>query len=340
MDMRGAPIRESTLNSRRHRLSDRNSREVNDYEEDNHDHRRGQRKDRRCNERGQKTSYSRAISDDEGYRSKHKRRGKRDTWSDYDSDYEEQHRRRGRRSKGRGPTNVDDFDEDDYSDTTESYSSDYSDTDSSGSDSNDSNRHHRRRNRLRSSASVSELTSTAWALSGEDGKVDNIERRIKNQQAEIKRQLSVLTQLQSETGVKALPAKQQTILQNDLQKLEQLQTKLRYRQGNPDLQMQLLGQQMVLCEHLREAQGAVVVKPAIAQSSAGQNLQLQLLQQQQQALAEQQQRLLFEQQRQMQMTHMPPFQRPQFMNPAQQVFGYGGIPQPMYTPYSGNVGFY
>ena len=331
----GAASKESTMDSRRRRPSDRNSREVDDYDVDYGRH----------GKQGQ--GRSRHDSD----RSRHKRKGKRDTWSDYDSDYEERRTRRGRKNKHRAPTNIDDFDEDDFSDTTESYSSDYSDSESSGGESDDSIRHRRRsrRNKLRSSASVSELASTAWALSGEDEKI-NIDQQIKMQQAEIKKQLTTLKQLQSETGVKVLPSKQQTILQQDLQKLEQLQTKLRYKQGSQSLQMQLLGQQMLLCEHLKEAQKLVTAKPSLLQSPSGQSLRLQMLQQQQQALAEQQHRLLMEadqqrqmmlaaeQQRQMQLAQFASMQGAQFMSP--QSFGYGGMPQQMYSPYGGTVGYF
>ena len=302
--------------------------------------------------RGRKGSRNEAVSDDEGYRSRRRRRrGKRDSWSDYDSDYEDQ--RKKRRGKRRGPTNIDDFDEDDFSDS-DSYSSDYSDS-SSGSDSDDSRRRRRRR-KLRSSASVSELTGTAWALSGQNGSLESIGQRIKVQQAEIKKQLATLTQLQKETGMKALPEQQQSALQKDLEKLEQLQAKLRYKPDDQSLQMQLLGQQMLLCEHLKEAQQLVISRPGLANSMSGQNIQLQMIQQQQQALAEHQRQLLFdqqrqmqaeqqrqmlmaaEQQRQMQMAQLSAIQSPQFVSP-QQTFGMGGMPQ-MYSPYSGTVGYY
>ncbi len=250
--------------------------------------------------RSRKTSRKHTNADDEGYRTKHRGRGKRDARerdasSDYDSDYEDKHRRRRRQGKRRGPTNIDDFDEDDYSDS-DSYSSDYSSS-SSGSDSDDSRR--RRKRKVRSSSSVSDLTGTAWALSGEGGSLDNIGQRIKQQQDEIKKQLAALTQLQSETGVKALPTQHQTVLQKDLEKLEQLQAKLRHKQGDQNLQMQLLGQQLLLCEHLKEAQQVIASRSDLGLSPSGQNIQLQIIQQQQQAaLAQQQQQALAQQQQQ------------------------------------------
>ena len=149
--------------------------------------------------------YSGVYSDDEGYRrerTKPNQRGKE---------------RHGR--KKRGPTNIDDFEEDDLSgfesDTqSESYSSDYSDSENSWSDSGG----RRGRRRLRSSASASELTNASWALAGDSGV--STHERIKAQQAEIKKQLSSLAQLQKGVGLKSLPPKQQQMLQQDLQKLE------------------------------------------------------------------------------------------------------------------------
>ena len=50
------------------------------------------------------------------------------------------------------------------------------------------------------------------------------------------------------------------MLQHDLQKaIEQIQSRLSDRPGNQSLQMQLLGQQMLLCEHLKETQHGVLL---------------------------------------------------------------------------------
>ena len=83
----------------------------------------------------------------------------------------------------------------------------------------------------------------------------------------------------------------------------QIQSRLSDRPGNQSLQMQLLGQQMLLCEHLKETQQALSggVVPNLVPSHSVQNLKLQNLQMlhyQQQALAEQQRQMLLDQQRQ------------------------------------------
>ncbi len=304
--------------------------------------------DRYDDDRGRRGRSRRkdTLSEDEGYKTRRRGRSKRDSWSDNDSDYEDRRRRRKRRGKHRKPTNIDDFDENDYSDT-DSYSSDYSDSSSSGSDSDDSRR--RRKHRHRRSSSVSDLTGTSWALGGEDGgATDSISQRIKHQQAEIKKQLAALTQLQSETGRKALPDQHQTVLQKDLEKLEQLQAKLRYKQGDQNLQMQLLGQQMLLCEHLKEAQKMIMNRPGLGPNPYGQNLQMQMMQQQQQQRqlmlgqmqAEQQRQMMLaaEQQRQLQLGLLP---GTPFVSPAQQSFGMGGGMASMYSsPYAGTVGYF
>ena len=58
------------------------------------------------------------------------------------------------------------------------------------------------------------------------------------------------------------------MLQQDLQKLEQIQSRLSDRPGKQSLQIQLLGQQMLLCEHLKETQQALSgrVVPNLASS--------------------------------------------------------------------------
>jgi hypothetical protein len=84
--------------------------------------------------------------------------------------------------------------------------------------------------------------------------------RIKTQQAKIKKELAAFSELQNDTGNKTLAPEQQKMLQQDLQKLEQLQTMLRTNQGNPSLQTQLLGQQVLLSEHLTEAMESIKPK--------------------------------------------------------------------------------
>lgn len=247
--------------------------------------------------RSRRSSRSGVYSDDEGYRRERTKQEKT---------YQRRKEKHGR--KKRGPTNIDDFEEDELSgfesDTeSESYSSDYSDSEDSWSESEG----RRGRRRLRSSASASELTNAAWTL-GDSASTDE---RIKAQQAEIKKQLSSLAQLQKGMGLKSLPPQQQQVLQQDLQKLEQLQARLSDKPGNQSLQMQLLGQQMLLCEHLKETQQALSgsialnqpvlsgsVAPNLVPSPSAQNLKLQMLQYQQQALAEQQRQILLDQQRQ------------------------------------------
>ena len=291
-----------------------------------------------------------AYSDDEDYR-----RGKTKL------DKSKQKRRDRPERKKHGPTHIDDFEEDDLSGfdsgtETESYSSsDYSDSETSESEDRD----RKGRRRFRSSASASELTNASWALGEGDVSVD---RQIKAQQTEIRKQLSSLAELQKGMGLKSLPSLQQQILQQDLQKLEQLQSRLSNKPGNQSLQMQLLGQQMLLCEHLKEAEQLLSrnVAPSLVHSQSAQSLKLQMLQQQQQAIAEQQrqilldqhrqfeleqqhqlllaaeqqrQALLAEQQRQMQMAQLASLQ-------PHQPF-YGGLAgMQIYSPYSTAVGYY
>ena len=60
--------------------------------------------------------------------------------------------------------------------------------------------------------------------------------------------------------MKALPPEKQKILQKDLQKLEQLQNRRKERPGNVTVITQLIGQQMLLSDHLRDAIDIIKVK--------------------------------------------------------------------------------
>lgn len=200
-------------------------------------------------------------------------------------------RRRDRKKSG--PTHIDDFDEFESDTETDSYS----DSDSEFSSDSEG----RRRGRLRSSASAAEISNGRWALG--EGDQDKIEQRIKNQREEIKRQLAALAELQKTHGVKSLPPDNQKTLQADLQKLEVLQAKRKEKPEDLTSQMQLLGQQMLLCEHLKEAQAHVTSLPAsptrMVPSQSAHSLKIQMLQEQQQILAQQQAQLYIEQQRQL-----------------------------------------
>ena len=197
---------------------------------------------------------------------------------------------------------------------------------------------------MRSSVSASELTNAAWALTGKDEEI--VEVRIKSQQEEIKKQLASLAQIQKQFGINSLPEELQKTLQQDLQKLETLQTKLKNEPGNQPVQMQLLGQQMLLCEHLRETHQELEKQ----RNQSSQNVRLQMLQQQQQAIAAEQQRWLLyeqqqalaqhqllaaEQQRQFQMAQL----QPQPMLSPQSHYGLASVPQ-VYNPYLTTVGYY
>ena len=182
-------------------------------------------------------------------------------YSDSQSDGDDHsRRRRGRRGRGsrrrRKPTNIDDFDENDFSDTESDSDSSYS-SDFSGSDS-DSERE--KRHRLRSSASASAVPDAVWALQGQPQQGVDSEARVKSQQAEIKRLLNELGEIQKKSGIKTLPAEKQKTLQQDLKYLEHLQLRLKGRPGNDSILTQLIGQQILLSDHLRDAIDCVKVK--------------------------------------------------------------------------------
>ena len=317
------------------------------------DRRRVEEKGRGRGRRDSRSRMSGALSDDEGYR-RGRNRSKKERHDDREQGRKEDKGRRGKRR----PTDIDDFDGDLSEDGSGSdyYSSDYDDSDYSDYDSDDGRS--RRRGKLRSSASASEMTNAAWALEGQTGSLD---QRIKTQQGQIKKELSFLMQLQKATGMKSLPPQQQKVLEKDLRKLEAIQDRLSEKRGNQDLQMQLLGQQMLLFEHLKEIQTSLQVKPMMAanvptmslsHSPQSGNVALQVLQQQQQMLTEQvyveqqrqmlmaeqqRQMMMAEQQRQMQLAQLQHTQQTQFMGQPQYVMpGLGGLQ--MYNP--GTVAFY
>ena len=241
----------------------RSSRYSEAYSDDE-DLRRGKRRGRREKEgRSRRSSrYSESYSDDEGDR-RERRRGERRggrRGSESGSDYDTRSRRRGRGRRGRrGPTNIDDFDEEDWSGSeSESGSDSYSSSSGSEDSLSDSDSERGRRRRLRSSASASELTNATWALG--EGTEKDIEARIKSQQVDIKKLLSALSELQKKSGVKNLPTEKQKVLQKDLQKLEKLQNKREERRGDVSVLMQLIGQQMLLSEHLKDAIEIVRIK--------------------------------------------------------------------------------
>ena len=90
--------------------------------------------------------------------------------------------------------------------------------------------------------------------------MENLDERIRNQQQEIQKELSCLTRLQRELGLSTLPSLQQKVLQADLQKLQAIQAKLKARPGDKEFQIQLIGQQMILVEHLYEIQESLSYK--------------------------------------------------------------------------------
>ena len=111
--------------------------------------------------------------------------------------------------------------------------------------------------------------------------------------------------------MKTLPVEKQRVLQQDLQTLESLQIRYKERPDNAGIFTQLIGQQILLGDHLRDAIESVKVKvraqyritdlcmisillyemQGLALSPSSGNLHFHLLhqQQQQQALAQQQQ---------------------------------------------------
>ena len=198
--------------------------------------------------------YSEAYSDDEWTR-RERTGGRRRRESRNSFDYESSLKRRG---KKKGPTNIDDFE--DWSDSgtesdSESYTSSSESSDSSWSNS-DSERE--RKSRLRSSASASELTNAAWTLG--EGSGNDLEARIKAQEKEIKNLLTSLGDLQKALGVKNLPAEKRSTLQNDLKKIEKLQQTRKEKRGDTGVLMQMIGLQMLLSEHLKEAIETVKTK--------------------------------------------------------------------------------
>ena len=181
-------------------------------------------------------------------RSKRKRSSKH---SDHMSD-SSPYSTRGRGRRRQPATNIDDFDENEWSDSIsdseDSYSSEYSES--------DSDKHFK----LRSSASASNIPNATWALQGSEA-VDGVvsEVRIKMQQDEIKTLLSHLRELQKQSDVKVLPLAKQSILQGDLRNLEELQRRQKKLPGKVTVLTQLIGQQMLLSDHLREAIALVKV---------------------------------------------------------------------------------
>lgn len=371
----------------------RGRRDSRDRDDDRSGRKGKRRKDRgRKRSRSRKESRSRPYSDeDEKHRDRKEKKSKSKRGDRSDGYSDEEDRKRGRktsqrrdsyndskkrRNKKRGPTNVDDFDTDEYSDTSESYSSsEYSDSDysTSASESDDS-----RKAKIKSSASASELTNATWALGATAAgtEKDDLDERVKSQQEEIKQQLVALSETQKKVGAKSLQVHQHTMLQQDLQKLEQLQTKLKNTPDDQTLQMQLLGQQTLLIEHLKEiieeleggrkeivkSKSSHSIKSSVGkdgqldtqqhqlhhQHQLQQQMQLQALadQQRQQMLiehhrqleAEQQRQLMMaEQQRQMQLAQLSSMQSPSvFMSP-RSPYGMAGM---SYSPYTGTVGYY
>lgn len=136
-------------------------------------------------------------------------------------------------------TNIDDFDWSDSGSDSESRS--YSESSSE------------EQYPLRSSASVFDMANTTWALEGTASQEFVIDdARIKAQQNEIKLLLGNLKELQKKCNLKTLPAEKQSLLQRDLKILAQLEVKRKHMPGNISFATQLMGQQMLLTDHLKE----------------------------------------------------------------------------------------
>lgn len=170
----------------------------------------------------------------------------------------------------------------------------------------------------------------------------------------------MLSETQKEVGAKSLPVHQHKMLQQDLQVLEQLQTKLKNTPGDQTLQMQLLGQQTLLIDHLKEITEELAGgKKGIVKSQSAEDLKLQqhhlqqaladhqrhlLLEQHRQLEAEQQRQLLMaaEHQRQMQMAQLSSVQSPSFYMSPRSPYGHGltGLSPHVYSPYTATVGYY
>lgn len=228
-----------------------------------------------------KNRRSSTYSDDEGYKSRcHRRSIKKD---DNDGHYDSKERKKNKDNmkckKGKkrkcGTTNIDECDS---SNTQDSGSGSDSCSNSDSSQSQHDNRKYPDR-----------------VIAGADhSDVENIDELITFQQSKIKQELVSLSQLQKESGSKTLIPQQQKVLQEDLLKLEQLQTIFTENKGNMSLQTQLLGQQMLFFSHLTEAKEAIKchdevipvpmpqksTTPTGTLSSPSDTLQLQMLQQQ------------------------------------------------------------
>lgn len=215
------------------------NRRNKDSSEDERDKKKGQRRHRRHDNNSDEDSKKRKGKSDG---KKGKKNSKRDS---YYSDHEDEKRKgkKGKQTKDKrgnkkkGPTNVDDYDSED------SYSSETSDGSTSTEEYSDSEERRK----------AAQLAGGAWAL-GEGDTLDNLDTRIRDQQLTIQQELSNLTRLQRDIGLKTLPTLQQKVLQADLSKLQDLQSRLKETPGHRELQVQLVGQQMMLTEHLREIQ--------------------------------------------------------------------------------------
>ena len=202
--------------------------------------------DRRKGQKHEERRGRRRRSEEDEQRGRRKTSPERRRRKEVEEDKRGKKKQRERKERKKsGPTNIDDFDEDDFSDSYSSGSESDSDSEGSG-----------KKNRKPSSSEVMRMLGMKWAL-GDGDEIEDLDERIRVQQQEIQRELSNLTQLQRANKMKVLPSLQQKVLHNDLQKLQDIQTKLKENPGVRELQMLLVGQQMLLCEHLKDIQSSL-----------------------------------------------------------------------------------
>lgn len=217
------------------------------------------------NEKGRKKGNSRSRNEESSTKQKLSKKTSKSQPSDEEEEEDAGRERSSKKSnKKHGkkkPTNIDDFDEEELSDSkSESESGSNS---GSGSEAEDKPK------RKPKSAVIAEMTNARWALGEDSSEREELEKRIEDHQKEIKKQMATLQALQAAQDKKTLPPQQQKMLQQDLEGLKQIYTKLEESPGNMELQMQLLGLQMVLCDHLKKFQDDL--KPPPPQGPHGNN---------------------------------------------------------------------
>jgi hypothetical protein len=178
------------------------------------------------------------VSDDEEDEKKGKRKGRK----------EEKRKKDDKKSPKKKPTSDDDFD-------SSEVTSDESDAATDSSEEESSSSAGEKETKKVTSSEAAQVPGAKWSLGqGDEEEIEKIDEKIRSQQLEIQKELTNLSRLQREIGLKNLPTLQQKLLQGDLSKLQVLQGRLKEAPTNKELQMQLVGQQMLLTEHLLQIQ--------------------------------------------------------------------------------------